>query len=308
MSTPAFPSLGDALAHFVRRQGLTMTTFAQRLGVTPSTLSRMRTGQRLPSEAQLASWSDALHLGAEDRRALADLLALARTPPEVRARLAQAEQHVDVERDRRERLAQDYGEYRRAQRFHDGWWLTFSRSFRSDGTVQRSLLRIAGNRAELEVRELGHVQFSYHGEVEALGDKIFLRLSEDRGAFEHVQIILDSLFDYREPSFLYGLVCGISGKSAHHPLSYPAAARLLVMHIGRESEFPADGATMQRVMQVLGGFKADQLRQLWPTFLGNADWHAQCLRLGDEPLDAAILRLIDNRQRDGEDVLRAVLG
>ena len=141
-----------------------------------------------------------------------------------------------------------------------------------------------------------------------LGDKIFARLTEDRGGAEHVQIILDSLFDYREPSFLYGLVCGISGKDIQHPASWPACSRLLVMHIGRENEFPPDGETMQRVHAILGRFAPENMRQVWPGFLGNSDWLSQCLRLGDESLDRAILRLIDSRAKDGEHVLRAVLG
>lgn len=301
-------TFGDLLSAYVRQRGMTMAEFAAVVGLNPSSLSRVRTGQRLPAERQLQRWCDALQLGADERSRLHELLLLARTPAEVRAKLAQAEQRASAEHDRRSQVEEGFGRFRRDQGWHDGWWLTFSSSFQNDGSVQRSLLRIAGDHAELQVRELGRLHYSYHGTVEILSDKVFARLTEDRGSVEHVQIILDSLFDYREPSFLYGLVCGISGKDIQHPVSWPACSRLLVMHIGRETEFPADGETMQRVFSILGRFAPGTMRQVWPTFLGNADWLSQCLRLGDESLDQAILRLVDSRPRDGEHVLRAILG
>jgi transcriptional regulator with XRE-family HTH domain len=299
------PTLGEFLSHLVRRQGQTMADFAKAVGLSPSTLSRVRTGQRLPSEAQLQAWADVLKLDREARQQLHEHLLLARTPPAVRARLVQAEQQATDEQDKRSRLEEDYGRYRRDQRYHDGWWLTFSSSFQSDGRIQRSLLRIADDRADLQVREYGRLHYSYHGSFETLGDKVFLRLTEDRGAVEHVQITLDSLFDYREPSFLYGLVCGISGKDVRHPVSYPACSRMLMMFIGRCDDLPADGEQMTRVQSVLGSYAPESLRPCWPRFLGDGDWFAETLRLGDEPLDAAILRLIDNRTRSGDYVLRA---
>lgn len=301
-------TFGELLSSLVRQRGLTMAEFATTVQVSPSSLSRVRTGQRLPAERHLQRWCDALTLGAEERTHLRELLLLARTPVEVRAKLAQAEERATHEHDRRAQVEEGFGRFRRDAGWHDGWWLTFSASFQNDGTIQRSLLHVTGDRAELQVRELGRLHYSYHGSVEVLSDKVFARLTEDRGGVEHVQIILDSLFDYREPSFLYGLVCGISGKDIQHPASWPACSRLLVMHIGRESEFPSDSETMQRVYAVLGRFAPDSMRQVWPGFLGNSDWLSQCLRLADESLDRAILRLIDSRPKDGEHVLRAVLG
>lgn len=298
-------SLGEYLAHLVRRQGLTMGDFAKRVGLSPSTLSRVRTGLRLPAPAQLEGWCDALALADDERQQLRELLLLAHTPSEVRARLARAEREASSEQDKRARLEEGYGAYRREQRYHDGWWLTFSSSFRNDGRVQRSLLRIAGDRAELQVREYGRLHYGYHGSFETLGDKVFVRLTEDRGAVEHVQLTLDSLFDHREPSILYGLVCGISGKDVRCPVSVPACSRILTMFVGRAEDLPAERLT--RLQDALGAYPPGSLRPCWPSFLGDGDWFAEALRLEDEPLDAAILRLIDNRARPGDHVLRAGL-
>ena len=301
-------TLGECLAHLVRRQGQTMGDFAKAVGLSPSTLSRVRTGQRLPSPVQLDAWSDALKLDREARQQLRELLLLAQTPPEVRARLVQAEAQASDEQGKRSRLEEDYGRYRRDQRYHDGWWLTFSNSFQNDGRIQRSLLRIADDRAELQVREYGRLHYSYHGSFETLGDKVFLRLTEDRGAVEHVQITLDSLFDYREPSFLYGLVCGISGKDVRYPISFPACSRIVMMFVARSEDLVEGSEQLNRLQAVLGSYAPESLRPCWPRFLGDGDWFAETMRLGDESLDTAILRLIDNRTRPGDHVLRAALG
>ena len=301
-------TLGECLAHLVRRRGQTMADFAKAVGLSPSTLSRVRTGQRLPSPVQLETWSDALKLEREARQQLRELLLLAQTPPEVRARLEQAEEQASEEQGKRSRLEEDYGRYRRDQRYHDGWWLTFSNSFQNDGRIQRSLLRIADDRAELQVREYGRLHYSYHGSFETLGDKVFLRLTEDRGAVEHVQITLDSLFDYREPSFLYGLVCGISGKDVRYPISFPACSRIVMMFVARSEDLIEGSEQLNRLQAVLGSYAPESLRPCWPRFLGDGDWFAETMRLGDESLDAAILRLIDNRTRPGDHVLRATLG
>jgi|GEM_PF-6342280 len=301
-------TLGEFLAHLVRRQGQTMADFAKAVGLSPSTLSRVRTGQRLPTATQLETWADALKVDRDARQQLHELLLLAQTPPAVRDRLVQAEQQASAEQDKRSRLEEDYGRYRRDQRYHDGWWLTFSSSFQNDGRIQRSLLRIGDDRAELQVREYGRLHYSYHGSFETLGDKVFMRLTEDRGAVEHVQITLDSLFDYREPSFLYGLVCGISGKDVRYPISFPACSRIVMMFVGRADDLPEGGEQLNRLQAVLGSYAPESLHPCWPRFLGDGDLFAESLRLGDEPLDAAILRLIDNRTRPGEHVLRAALG
>jgi hypothetical protein len=80
------------------------------------------------------------------------------------------------------------------------------------------------------------------------------------------------------------------------------------LYIGRDHDLPDGSETMERINAILGTFDMSTLRECWPGFLGNGDHHAQCLRLGDEPLDQAILRLIDNRLQAGEHVLRARLG
>ncbi len=299
-------SFGEYLVLLVRRHGRTMAAFAAEAGLSASTMSRIRTSKRAPSAAQLEHWCSLLGLDAEARATLTELALLERTPPEVRRRLEQVEHAATSEQDKRETLARDYGRYRHEQRYHDGWWLSYSHSFRDDGRIQRSLLSIAGGEASMQVREAGRLHYSYHGAVEVLGDKIFMRLSEDRGAVEHVQITCDSLFDYREPSFLYGLVCGISGKDPRHPVSYPAAARILLLHVGSEQKLPAESATVKKLESLLGSFPEAAARPFWPAFLGAEDYLRQCLRLTTEPLDGAIARLIDNRPRAGQQVLSAV--
>src|SRR4051812_18266369 len=58
---------GEFLATVVRRQGLSMADFAARVALSPSTLSRVRTGQRLPAAEQVARWADELKLDTEAR-------------------------------------------------------------------------------------------------------------------------------------------------------------------------------------------------------------------------------------------------
>ena len=298
-------SFGELLAHWVRRQGMTMAEFAKRMKLSPSTLSRIRTGTRQPNARQLTRWADALRLDPEARRQFIDLALLEQTPSEIRERLASTEAQADQARDQRAQLAADYGRYRTNQGFHDGWWLTYSSSFLNDGNIQRSLIHLQGTAAEMQVRDAGRLHYSYHGQAEALGDKLFIRLSEDRGGAEYVQITLHSLFDYQRPSFLYGLVCGISGKDVRHPLSVPAASRILFLYAGNDVDLPANGSAFQRLESVLGTYDPKQMKHLWPTFLGDSDYLRDCLRLGDEALDSAVLRIIDSRGPNGDHVLRA---
>jgi transcriptional regulator with XRE-family HTH domain len=301
-------TFGDLLAALVRRQGLTMADFARRVKVSASTLSRIRTGTRQPNARQLARWADALKLDAGQRRHFIDLALLEQTPAEIRQRLASTEAQAVQARDQREQLAQEYGRYRTDQGFHDGWWLTYSSSFLNDGRIQRSLIRVAGSDATMQVRDAGRLHYSYHGSCEALGDKLFIRLAEDRGGVEYVQITLHSLFDYQRPSFLYGLVCGISGKDVRHPLSVPAASRILFLYAGSEADLPAGSERLARLEAVLGSFDAKAMKQVWPAFMGDGEYHRECLRLGDEALDAAVLRMVDSRGAGGDQVLRAAFG
>lgn len=301
-------SFGEHLAALVRRQGLRMADFARTVKVSASTLSRIRTGKRRPSPAQLKRWADALRLDDTARAAFVELALLEQAPTEIRQRLRRSEDQAAHASARQSRIEQDYGKYRGDQGFHDGWWLTYSFSFQDDDRVQRSLLHLAGGAATLEVRDPGGaLRYSYHGACEPLGDKLFIRVAEDRGGAEYVQITLHSLFDYQHPSFLYGLVNGISGKDIRHPLSCPSAARMLLLHVGDDAQCTEGSERLTRLRSVLGTFELAALRSVWPAFLGEPDYLRQCLRLDDEPLERVVLRMINNRLGDGEQVLRAVL-
>lgn len=297
------PDFGDLLASLLRRRGLTLAGLAPLIGVSPSTLSRIRSGQRAPTEAQARRLAERLGLaGAEADDFVARAL-LQAVPGAVRERLRAAEAQASAAQDRSRQLAQDYARYRSDTGFHDGWWLTYSRSFFNDGRIQRSLLRLSGGEARLQVGEHGILRYTYHGTCEALGDKLFIRVSEDRGAVEYVQITCHSLFDLSRPAFLLGLVCGISGTDVRHPVSWPAAARMLLLHAGA-----LDAPERERQLTAtLGGFDAGRLRGAWPAFLGDDDHLRAALQLDDEPLDAAVMRLTDNRLGD-DHILRAVPG
>ncbi len=298
---------GDLFSSLVRRRGLTMAAFAALVEASPSSLSRIRTGKQAPEPAHAERWAATLGLEGPERREFLASALLAATPAPIRARLHEAETQTAAARDQGARLAEDFGRYRSMTGFHDGSWLTYSRSFLNDGLVQRSLLKIDGDRAALEVRTAGMLRYSYHGSCEALGDKLFLRLAEDRGGVEWVQITLHSLFDWSRPAFLYGLVCGISGKDVQHGLSWPAAARMVLLHVPQPVGEPAINERRRQLTDILGAFPAGQLRHLWPGFLGEDDHLRAALRLDDGDLDATLLRLTDNGLGN-DHVLRAVLG
>jgi transcriptional regulator with XRE-family HTH domain len=299
---------GELLSAQVRRQGLTMAEFAAKVGLSASTLSRVRTGARPPTQAQAERWAKALALDGDARSDFVAAAMLARTPAPVREKLRQVEAHArDAHRDRT-RLESDYGSYRSRTGFHDGWWLSYSLSFRCDGRVQRSLLHFAGGEATLQVRDSGMLLYSYHGSCEPLGDKLFVRVAEDRGGAEYVQITAHSLFDLSRPTLLYGLVSGISGKDLRHPMSYPAAARIILLHAGSDAALTPGSPALTRLEACLGSYEPRSLRAVWPSFLGD-DAHlrtAQCI--GEQSLEAEILARIDNRPGAGDLVLRAVLG
>ncbi|MBA2480137.1 MAG: helix-turn-helix domain-containing protein [Planctomycetes bacterium] len=297
---------GDLLASLVRRRGLTMGAFAAQVGLSASTLSRVRTGRQAPDEAQSERWGDALGLTGEERADFIDRAITAGMPKSVRDRLLAAEERASSAHDHRARLENDFGRYRGATGFHDGWWLTYSRSFYNDGAIQRSLLRIAGDQVAMEVRDAGMLHYSYHGGCEILGEKLFIRASEDRGGTEWVQITLNSLFDWSRPTFLYGLVCGISGKGVQHPVSWPVAARIVLLHVGGLAEIPEGSPPHTRLGAILGSFDPAHLRGVWPSFLGDDDHLRAALHLEDGSLDAAILGMTDNGL-GGNHVLRAVL-
>ncbi len=283
-----------------------MGAFAAQVGLSASTLSRVRTGRQLPEEGQIERWCEALGLDGDERADFLDRAVIACMPRSMRERLTNAEARATAAHDRRTRLESDFGRYRGATGFHDGWWLTYSRSFFNDGAIQRSLLRIAGDQAALEVRDAGMLHYSYHGGCEILGEKLFIRVSEDRGGMEWVQITLNSLFDWSRPTFLYGLVCGISGKGVHHPASWPVAARVVLLHVGTLGDTPEGSPAHARLSAMSGTFKVDHLRGVWPSFLGDDDHLRVALHLEEGNLDEAVLRMTDN-QLGSDHVLRAVL-
>jgi transcriptional regulator with XRE-family HTH domain len=293
-------SFGDVLATQVARAGLTMAQFAAQVGVAGSTLSRLRAGTRRPNLALVEQWADALRLSRDERAALLDSAVLARAPRQLRERLTQAEDNANAEQARRVRVEEGFTALRQARAWYDGWWLSASMAFANDGRVQRSLLRIDGTSAQLTVMELGATRFSYTGRFEMLGDKAFIRLEEERGCVEYVQITLQTTFDAGEPVFLYGLVTGISGKDLRRPVSFPACSRIVLLYAG--------AAAGPRLAPYLGLFSPRAATPLWPDILGPDRRLRQTLEVAEDgDLDAALLDLLDNRLRPGDSVLRAAV-
>jgi hypothetical protein len=249
---------------------------------------------RAPAPDEGATWAARLGLSGEERAGFIDAVLLAAAPAALRARLT-ATAPLPAQEQR-------FAATVPGNRWHDGRWLTYSRSFADDGRIQRSLLEIDGATARLEVREAGRRRYSYHGSCEILGDKVFIRLAEDRGGAEYVQITCDALFDFQEASFLLGIVCGISGRDARHPVSHPVAARILLLHVAAEADH-------ERVAGLLTTGIDSALRPCWPAFCGDGGLLRAALRLeAGETLDEAVMRLITNRIDRPDGVLRAALG
>jgi transcriptional regulator with XRE-family HTH domain len=297
-------SFSEVLDAAVRRAGLTMAQVATRTGISPSVLSRLRTGDRAPTAEQVRLLIKHLKLAGADVAHFQDLAILARTPSEVRERLAVAEATAAEALDGRRQLERQYADERQANDWHDGWWLGYSHSFRSDGRIQRSLVKVEKDRVRMQVMEGGSLQYSYHGSFEALGDKIFIRVSEDRGDLEHVQVTLHSLFDFREPTVLYGLVCGISGRDLRRPVSFPSASRMLLLYAGAP-DLPM--VTVKSLQSILGAFTTKSLLPCWPEFLGSHRHLHGPLAVVDGDLDDAVMRLIDNHLAPDDYALRAEL-
>ncbi|GDY14092.1 hypothetical protein LBMAG53_29700 [Planctomycetota bacterium] len=291
MAVSEFGTRLDALA---ARRGWTHARLAKQLGLSPSTLSRLRHNLRPPAADEGAAWAARLGLTGDERAGFIDAALLAAAPAALRARLtANAPAPSQATR---------FAAVDPANRWHDGRWLTYSRSFADDGKIQRSLLDIDGGSARLEVREAGRRRYSYHGSCEVLGDKVFIRLAEDRGGAEYVQITCDALFDFQEASFLAGIVCGISGRDARHPVSRPVAARILLLHLAVEAD-------PERVAGLLTTGTDATLRPCWPAFCGDGGLLRAALRLdAGETVDEAVLRLITNQIDRPDGVLRASAG
>lgn len=297
-------TFAEALDAAVRRSGLTMLVVAKRTTISASVLSRLRTGSRAPTAEHVRLLAKHLKLTGADVQQFTDSAMLARTTPDVRERLAQAEASASNALEGRRQLEQQYAAERQANDWHNGWWLGYSYSFRNDGRVQRSLLKVENDQVRVQVMEGGSLQYSYHGSFEVLGDKIFIRASEDRGDQEHVQVTLHSLFDFREPTVLYGLVCGISGRDLRSPVSFPSASRMLLLYAGT-ADLPL--TTVKSLQAILGGWAPAALKPCWPNFLGSHRHLHAALDVTDDDIDAAVLRLIDNHLSPDDRALRAEL-
>lgn len=301
------PTFGDLLHRLVRSRGLTMDALARRLGVSPSTLSRLRTGRRAPRAFPWEAVREALGLGDEEFARLRDLALIEQAPAVLRDRLAESETRVDGERERRRQVEHGFGLYRVSQQFYDGWWLAYNRTFTDDGQVQRTLVRIAGNEVQWTNLQRGALHYSYCGTLATLGDKLFMRLDEERGGAEWVQVTLEAFFDMARPAFLYGLVAGISGTSLRHPHAYPAAARVLLLYAADAAWMAAHPDELGGLERSLGAWDPASLGPFHPPGLPGSEWLRRCLNLGPrDDLDAHCLRLIDNRLGPGQQVLRAV--
>jgi len=299
-------SFGDLLHRLVRRRGWSMADFAERLGVNPSTVSRIRTGKRRPRSAELERWAAVLELDSDERRLFHELALVAQAPAALRERLATAEARIADERARRATVENQYAEYRREQNFYDGIWLSYHRSFLNDDTVVRSLAHITGDSVAWLVMEAGTVQYSYTGSIQVLGDKMYVLLEEDRGNAEHVQVTCHALFEFRRPTFLYGIVTGISGATVRNPVSYPSAARLVMLYAGSDQDLRRDPDRMQRLRDSLGSYDAGDIGAWYMDYLGGDDLLRRSLRLkARDDMDAVLMRMIDNHLKPGEQVLQA---
>lgn len=299
-------SFGDYLHHLVRSRGMSMQEFAQQCKCSPSTISRIRTGQRMPKKLPLQQWAELLRLNAEEQRSLEELALFAHAPEALRRRLSEAEHHVSEEQQRRVDIEQNYAEYRKTQNYYDGYWLSYNYSLIGDGRILRSLAHIKNDIVHWINKESGKVQYSYRGQLDLLGDKVFIRMEEERGYAEYVQICMHSLFDFREPSFLYGILSGISGKNVRFPISNPVASKMIIIYIASEDEFRADPQMLEHIESQLGNFLPDQIHNYYPQALGNDAYLRECLKVKPrEDLNAIIKKMLDNTVREADSALCA---
>ena len=248
-----------------------------------STLSRLRTGRRLPTEAHLAALAKALRLSADEAARWRDLALVDRAPAPVRERLRQAPAV-------------------RGEGFHDGWWIGYCRTFRDDGGVARFLVRFHGDHVLVQVHDRGVLQMRYPGTCETFGESLFVRATDDRGGSEHLQIVLHSLSAFREPTVLHGVVCGVTPRDLAHPVSLPCAARVVLLHAG-DLALPA--APLRSLQGRCGTFAPEDLGEVWPEVLGDATAIRRALAPAAADPTAAVLRLTDNHLPVDRHVLRA---
>ncbi len=278
-------SFAAALDLAVRSADLTMQQVAQRTGLPASTLSRLRTGLRKPTQGHLKALAKALRLPADELARWQELALVDRAPAELRERL--------------KALPPPHGEG-----FHDGWWLGYCRNFRGDGRIQVFLARFHKDSVLIQVLDRGILHNRYPGTCEILGDAIFLRATEDRGGSEHLQIILHSLFAFREPTVLHGVVCGISARDLADPVSLPCAARVLFCYAG---DLALPNAALRSLQAACGAFPEDAVDFVWPDTLGDGAAVRRALAPAGKDLREAILRLTDNHLAPDEHVLRGGL-
>ncbi|NRA39244.1 MAG: helix-turn-helix transcriptional regulator [Planctomycetes bacterium] len=299
-------SFGDYLHHLVRSRGMSMQEFAEQCSCSPSTISRIRTGRRMPKRLPLKQWAELLKLSSEEKNSLEELALLAHAPEALRKRLTEAEDHVHEEQQRRIDVEQHYAEYRKTQNYYDGYWLSYNYSLIGDGRILRSMAHVKNDIVHWINKEAGQVQYSYRGKLDLLGDKVFIRMEEERGYAEYVQICMHSLFDFREPGFLYGILSGISGKNIRYPISNPAASKMIMVYIGSEDDFRNDPQMLEHIEGQLGNFLPTQINNYYPQALGDESYLRECLKLkAREDLNAIIARMLDNRVSDIDGALSA---
>ncbi len=295
MNTTQF---GNILDQIVRRKGLSMKAVAKNLGIPASTLSRFRTGRRQPRSLDWNAWTRVLSLSEVERRSLeAALISQAEVPKEP---LSLHDHHLRAQRDADARLMQGG--------WYDGCWLAMNHCFTQDGLVQRTLVRIRGDKASWINRQGETIRYSYHGSLHLLRDKLFILLEEERVGSEFVQVSLHALFDQQHPVFLYGLVSGVSGTDLHRLASVPCAARILLVKVGAETELAQRPELQCALDDALGTVSFGAAHPWWPSSLGSdsAIRNALGLRARDD-LDASIDRLLDNHVPQNSQVLRAVM-
>jgi transcriptional regulator with XRE-family HTH domain len=294
-------SFGDYLFHLVRSRGMSMQEFASRCNCSPSSLSRIRTGKRMPRKMPLELWAKTLDLDNDEQHTLEDLAMLSHAPEALRRRLHEVESHIHDEHQRRQDVEMHYAEYRKTQNYYDGYWLAYNFSLFNDGRILRSMAHIKNDHVRWMNKEGGQLQYSYNGQLDLLGDKIFIRMEEDRGSAEYVQMSMHSLFDFREPAFLYGILTGISGKSIRHPLSNPAASKVLMVYIGDEERFRKDPQLLDTIEGMLGNFLPMHIAPFYPPHLGDDKYLRDCLKIKErEDLDAVIQKILINHSEQDE--------
>ncbi len=297
---------GDFFYRLIRERGMTMQEFAQRAGTSASTLSRLRTGKRVPKNLPVDAWAEVLQLSIEEREQLQESIELAQAPTSLRKRIAHAEALVASERVEREQVEEQYNTYRQTHHYFDGYWLAYNYSFLNDGRLYRSLVHISGSDVMWLNKDNGAIQYNYRGTIEMLGDKIFVRLHEEHSDTEYVQVTLNSLFNMNAPVLLYGLASGISAKNIRHPVSFPVSSRMALVYIGDEKMPRNQAQQFQEIEDSLGAFIPSGIVPFYPEQLGSDEGLRTCLELRPkEDLDAVLIRLLDNHIDPSETVLWA---